>query len=315
MYAQCRKCKRPIAPNALRCPQCGIPMPLGGVPSVWQMWRANGTATRILFIGACMLITLLVLSMASDDVSDFIAQTSKAHNDAADSRELLLREQQRLNQPDGSERLDRPEPSAATALAPARDAKSLMQGMRIVLREVGDKSRYRQAKAQQRIEGLHLEQQLLPETLLGPKATQAARRTNREYAELLNYTLAVKQASQRELALRLRALTGEGPDGRAIMTEFQRNLARESEEDAALMKNRRAIIERIERIYDLADAHRDGIEVRDDGSLAFADPLVAEQYNRSIAEIGAFLQQSESIDVQRRARTQAALQEIDRLRR
>lgn len=290
-------------------------MPLGGVPSVWQVWRANGTVKRMLFVGISMLITLMVLSMASDDVRNFIAVKRKAHNDAADSRELLLREQQRLNQPDGSERLDGPEPLAATALAPASDPKSLIEGMRIVLREVGDKSRYRQAKAQQRIDALHLERQLLPETLLGPQATADARRTNREYAELLNYTLTVKQASQLELARRLRALAGEGPNGRAILAEFQRNLARETQEDAALMKNRRGIVERIERIYDLVDAHRERIDLDDDGQLVFADPQVAAEYNRAIDEIDARIQHSERINVQRKARMEAALREIDRLRR
>lgn len=272
-------------------------------------------ARQLLLIVAAVVLTVWVISMAFDDMEHLLGQRAQARNDAADSRELLLREQQRLNTPDGSENLAGPMPAGATALAPARNPKALIEGMRTILEEVGERSRYRQAQAEARIQALHLENQLLPETLLGAQATRDARQANRQYVALLNYSLAIKQASHADLAQRLRALAGEGPDGRAIMAEFAANLARENEEDAALMANRRATIVKIERVFDLADAQRQRIGLDDDGTLVFADAQAAMEYNRLMAEIDALVAQRDRIQEQRQARMQTVLAEIQKIRR
>lgn len=291
-----------------------MPLPGAGKSRTWRFWRDTPLARRMIPIIAAIVITAFVMSLAYDDVTNYIAVRAKARNDAADSRELLLREQQRLNRPDGSENLAGPLPSAATALPLARTPKATMAGIATIMREVGDRSRYRQAQVEARIDALRLENQLLPETLLGAEGTLAARRANREYVQLLNYSLSVKRASQVDAARRLRALFGESADGRAIMLEFARNLSRESEEDAALMNNRRATIDTIERVYDLADAQRKNIDLNDDGALVFADPKLGEQYNRLIGEINQLVEQRQKIEIQRQARTQAALDEIDNIR-
>ena len=165
------------------------------------------------------------------------------------------------------------------------------------------------------IAALRLDTQLMPETLLGAQGTAAARRANQQYAQLLNYSLSIKRASQLDASRRLQALVGEGPDARALMTEFARNLARESEEDAALMSNRRATIEKTQRVYDLVDAQRQRIDLNDDGNLVFADAQAGEQYNRMIADIAQLILQRQQIEIQRQARTQAALDEIGKIRR
>ncbi|QQP94406.1 hypothetical protein [Lysobacter enzymogenes] len=314
MSTRCRNCQQPIGPAEWRCPHCGMPLPGAGKSRTWRFWRDTPLARRMIPIIAAIVITVFVMSLAYDDVTNYIAVRAKARNDAADSRELLLREQQRLNRPDGSENLAGPLPSAATALPLARTAKATMAGIATIMREVGDRSRYRQAQVEARIDALRLENQLLPETLLGAEGTLAARRANREYVQLLNYSLSVKRASQVDAARRLRALFGESADGRAIMLEFARNLSRESEEDAALMNNRRATIDTIERVYDLADAQRKNIDLNDDGALVFADPKLGEQYNRLIGEINQLVEQRQKIEIQRQARTQAALDEIDNIR-
>ncbi|QWP78146.1 hypothetical protein J5226_07045 [Lysobacter sp. K5869] len=314
MSIQCRNCQRPIGPGDWRCPHCGMPLPAGGKARTWRFWRDTPLARRMIPIIAAFAITWYVMSLAYDDVTNYIAVRAKARTDAADSRELLLREQQRLNQPDGSENLAAPLPNKTTALPPARTPKAMMAGIATIMREVGDRSRYRQAQVEQRIDGLHLENQLLPETLLGAQGTLAGRLANRQYVELLNYSQSIKRASQIDAARRLGALVGEGPDGRAILIEFGRNLARESEEDAALMANRRATIDKIEKVYDLADAQRQHIDLSDDGSLVFADPKLGEQYNRLIGDIDLLIQQRQRIDIQRQARTKAALDEIEKIR-
>lgn len=291
-----------------------MPLPAGGKARTWRFWRDTPLARRMIPIIAAFLITWYVMSLAYDDVTHYIAVRAKARTDAADSRELLLREQQRLNQPDGSENLAAPLPSKATALPLARTPKAMMSGIATIMREVGDRSRYRQAQVERRVDALHLENQLLPETLLGAQATLAGRLANRQYVELLNYSQSIKRASQIDAARRLSALVGEGPDGRAIMTEFGQNLARENEEDAALMANRRATIDKIEKVYDLADAQRQTIDLSDDGTLVFADPQVGAQYNRLIADIDLLIQQRQRIDIQRQARTKAALDEIEKIR-
>lgn len=315
MHYPCRHCHQPLPAGAWRCPHCGAPMPAGGTPSAWRFWSGNRMARQLLLIFTAVLLTVWVISMSFDDMKHLLGQRAQARNNAADSRELLLREQQRLNTPDGSENLDGPMPSAATALAPARNAKTLIEGMRTILSEVGDRARYRQAQAEARIQALHLENQLLPETLLGARATRDGRQANREYIALLNYSLAIKQASHADLARRMRALAGEGPKGRAIMAEFAANLARESEEDAALMTNRRATIAKVEQVFNLADAQRKRIDLDDDGTLVFADAQAAMEYNRLRAEIDALAAQRDRIEVQRQARMQAVLTEIQKIRR
>gem|GEM_PF-2049517 len=314
MSTRCRNCQQPIGPAEWRCPHCGMPLPGAGKSRTWRFWRDTPLARRMIPIIAAIAITVFVLSLAYDDVTNYIAVRAQARNDAADSRELLLREQQRLNRPDGSENLAAPLPSAATALPLARTPKDVMAGIATVMREVGQRSRYRQAQVEARIDALRLENQLLPETLLGAQGTLAARRANREYVQLLNYSLSIRRASQYDAARRLRALVGESPDGRAIMLEYARNLARENEEEAALMTNRRAIIDNIERVYDLADAQRQNIDLSDDGELVFADPQVGAHYNRLMGDIQRLLVQRQKIETQRQARTQAALDEIENIR-
>ena len=315
MSIQCRSCHRPIRSGDWRCPHCGIPLPAGGKASTWGWWLANPMYRRMVPILAAVVLTLLVASTIRDDVIEFIATRNKARNDAADSRELLLREQQRLNRPDGRENLAGPMPSAATAPPLARTPEAVRAGIGTIMREVGDRSRYRQAQVEARIAALRLDTQLMPETLLGAQGTAAARRANQQYAQLLNYSLSIKRASQLDASRRLQALVGEGPDARALMTEFARNLARESEEDAALMSNRRATIEKTQRVYDLVDAQRQRIDLNDDGNLVFADAQAGEQYNRMIADIAQLILQRQQIEIQRQARTQAALDEIGKIRR
>lgn len=292
-----------------------MPLPAGRPISTGSYWRNHPMLRRMLPILAAVALTLMVVSMASEDVENYLDASAKAHNDAADARELLLREQQRLNQPDGSENLAGPVPAGATVPPRAQGPESLRNGLRVVLREVGDRSRHRQAQTLARIEALHLERQLLPEVLLGAEGTRAGRLVNRQYIDLLNYSLAIKQASYADLARRLRALVGEGADGRAMMLEFNRNLARQNEEDAALASNRRATVEKIERLYDLADAQRQSIDLDDDGNLIFADAETADRYRRLMSEIDALIEQRDRIFVQRQARLQVALDEIERQRR
>ncbi|MGH8079810.1 MAG: hypothetical protein ACREP7_04480 [Lysobacter sp.] len=284
----------------------------GPLPNIWQHWRNTGLLTWLMF-GAVFLVLLLIAgSLTYFEVDHQLAVRRAARTFVADSRELLLREQQRLNIPD-TDTLAQVPPSTTTPLAPARNEKELLRGMRTIVQEVGAKSRYRQAQVQARIEALHLDDLLLPENLLGAEGIRTGRATNRRYIALLNYSIAVSRVSQAELAQRLRALAGELPEGRLILDSHARNAARGMEEEIALLQNQRVVIGKIERVYNLVDARKDQIQLQD-GTLVFEQQSDADEYNRLIREIQALAQQRAGIHQQQQARMDMQLRAIDKIR-
>ncbi|MEH6419403.1 hypothetical protein [Pseudomonas sp. CGJS7] len=312
----CRQCKTRLAPAAIVCPHCGLARPawqaVRPFPSMLRVMRANGLLYKIIGAIVVAMILTTTCSLVTGDVDYHIAALHKKRNLVADRRELLLHEQQRLNLPDAAS-LNQPPSTANTRLPPARDNQALLDGIGVIAGEVGSRSRYRQAQAQAQIDALHLEDQLLPENLLGPEGIRSGRANNRRYLELLNYSVGVSRASQAEFEQRLRALIGENPEGRQVMTDFVANTARLRQEDTALLKNQRASIAKSEQVLDLAQARLGKIQMQD-GTMIFEDPKDAEQFNRLIAEIKSLAEQRTLIERQRQVRMHASLQVIQKSR-
>ncbi|MGO1072514.1 hypothetical protein [Lysobacter sp. CA199] len=298
------------------CPHCGQARPawqaVRPFPSVLRVLRANGLLYKIIGAAVTAMVLASTCSLVRSDADYYVATLHKRRNLVADRRELLLREQQRLNVPDAKS-LAAPPSTATTRLSPARDGKELLSGIGVIGEEVGRKSRYRQAQAQAQIAALHLEDQLLPENLLGAEGLSAVRAGNRRHAELLNYSASVAQASRAEFEQRLRALVGENPEGRQVMDDFASNTARGRQEDIALLKNHRASIAKIEQVLDLAQSRLGRVGLND-GVLIFEDPKDAERFNRLILEVKALAEQRTQIHQQRQARMDAALQVIEKSR-
>jgi hypothetical protein len=282
-------------------------------PSMWRAWRSNAVFKRMLLALVVLIMVLWVCSLVSDDVTQSLREQRRERGLAADSRELLVREQQRLNVPDADSLATRPS-AANTRLAPARNAKELLSGMRVIVDEVGGRSRYRQAEVEARIAALHLQDLLLPEHLLSEQGLRSGRAVIRRYITLLNYSLAINRISQAELEQRLRALAAELPEGRAVIASHDRNAARGLEEDNALLNNQRVAIGKIERIYALAEARRGQVQLRDN-ALIFERQSDANEYNRLVRDIQALAEQRSAIYRYQQARVQAELDEIGKLRR
>lgn len=316
----CTKCRSDIPSGAPVCPRCGAPAPkrtrniprLTAFPTLSNLGRSEGMRTWLIFAPVLLILLILIAALTYSLVNEQLSIHRAGRVFIADSRELLLREQQRLNSPE-ADTLAKPPYALTTPLGPARNRKELMQGLRLITEEVGSKSRYRQAQAQAQIAALHLEDLLLPENLLGAEGLRSGREANRRYVGLINYSTAIRQASQKELEQRLRRLAGELPEGRAVMADFTRNAALRQEEEIALLNNQRATIGKIDRIFDLAQARMGHIDL-DDGKLMFEDPKDADQYNRLVADIHALAAHREAIHRQQQARMQTALQAIAKLK-
>lgn len=312
----CRQCRSTLAAGTQVCPRCGAMLPawqaFAPMPSMWRRWRDNGIAGKFMGVAAVAAILYLVFSLTYSDVRQLIAVERDKHALRADSDELLLREQQRLNLPQ-TDSLAQVPAKTRTALPPARNPRELFDGLRVITREVGESSRYRQAQVQARIDALHLEDLLLPQNLLSPEGLNAGRAINRNHIALLNYSLAINRASRIELQQRLRALAGELPEGRAILASHARNAERGLQEDMALLENRRAVIGKIERIYALAEARLGRVRLQN-GTLIFDDARDVDEYNRLIGDIDTLAGQRATIERVRQERMDIALKEIDKQR-
>ncbi|MGO1072510.1 hypothetical protein [Lysobacter sp. CA199] len=314
----CTQCQSEVAAGARTCAACGAPVFANFAPdprrTAQRQGRSNGTVAWAAIGGALAIVAVVVGIGIFFGFQQRMAAVREAGALADTGRELLMQQQQRIKNGGSTRGPSGPAPGAATELAPARSEAEMLRGLNVILREVGQKSHYRQAQLESQMNALKIETVLEPHNLIGAAAIGTGRDTAARYTALLDRSAAVSLESNDELVRRVRSLTSELPAGKRALTQFESNTEQRMGLEKRLIANQRQMMGLVGQMLDFAESRLGRIQLEQD-SLVFRSQNDLEAYNRLVTQIQSAAAEETRITQQQQAMLQQAMTKVDQLKR